>query len=186
MVLREIRDSDDETGNGNVVHLEYLGQHSQPGECLKVGYFVHIFNTINFKNKILFCNSQQQFFSSSPAIQVFTRMDSRTTSPTMLDQSDAVNSNAPQLYSDDETLDTIDRKVSAMFNGNIFGDTRTSDNGNFSSETEDGIRKRRCPEMKEERESTEDAANDSISEGEGGVYNLQLRRKRLVWFMHLS
>lgn len=103
----------------------------------------------------------------------------------MLDQSDAVNSNAPQLrmYSDDDTLDTIDRKVSAMFNGNIFGDTRVSDNGNFSSETDDAVRKRRCPETKEERESTEDAANDSFSEEEGGVYNLQLRRKRLVFIL---
>lgn len=122
---------------------------------------------------------------SSPAIQVFTRMDSRTPSPTMLDQSDAVNSNTPQLrmYSDDETLETIDRKVSAMFNVNRFGDTRASDNGNFSSETEDVVSKRRCPETKEERESTEDAANDSISEEEGGVYNLQLRRKRSVFVL---
>lgn len=118
-------------------------------------------------------------------IQVFTRMDSRSPSPTILSQADAVNSNMPEtaMYnSDDEKLETIGRKVSAIINGNIFTDTRSSDNGNMSSETDEVLHKRRCSEPKEERESTEDAANDSFTDDEREHCNhLALRRKRYVY-----
>lgn len=79
------------------------------------------------------------------AIQVFTRLDSRSPSPVLLDQADTVNSNtqSTRMYSDDENLETIGRKVSAIINGNTFLDIRTSDNGNISSETEEIVGKRR-------------------------------------------
>lgn len=73
-------------------------------------------------------------------------MDSRSPSPELLDQADTENSNtqSTRMYSDDENLETIGRKVSAIINGNTFLDIRTaSDNGNISSETEEVVGKRR-------------------------------------------
>lgn len=72
-------------------------------------------------------------------------MDSRSPSPVLLDQADTVNSNtqSTRMYSDDENLETIGRKVSAIINGNTFLDIRVSDNGNISSETEEVMGKRR-------------------------------------------
>lgn len=84
-------------------------------------------------------------FDNISAIQVFTRIDSRSPSPVLLDEADTANSNtqATRLYSDDENLETIGRKVSAIINGNTFLDIRPSENGNIFSEAEEIVGKRR-------------------------------------------
>lgn len=107
-------------------------------------------------------------------------MNSHSVSPVLPDETDTNSNKQPStMYSDDEKLETIGRKVSAIINGNIFSDTRTSDNGNISSENDKTYTKKRCTDCKEERESTEDAANDSFTDEDCETYNhLALRRKR--------
>lgn len=42
VVLQEIRDSDDELNNGNIVQLRYLPQYTQPGLYLFLSYFINL------------------------------------------------------------------------------------------------------------------------------------------------
>lgn len=118
------------------------------------------------------------------AIQVFTRLDSRSSSPGLVDQSDTVNSNTQTIRdSDDDNLETIGRKLSIIRanTDNIFSDTRTSDNGNVSDDIDGVLRKKRCSD-REALDSAEDAPNDSLTDEEGdvGQYDDSLRRRRLV------
>lgn len=103
-------------------------------------------------------------------IQVFTQMDS--------EEADTVNSNTRPVRmcsDDDEKLETMGRKVSAIINGNIFTEMRTSENGN-SILSEEILR--RTSESKDDlNESTEDAAHDSFTDEERNVCSPRLRRK---------
>ncbi|XP_017767959.1 PREDICTED: mitogen-activated protein kinase kinase kinase 12 isoform X3 [Nicrophorus vespilloides] len=154
-------DDDEERTNGNCVQLHYLAQHSEP------------------------------------EVQVFTRVESRCASPDDVDTgcdvttttTDTVNSNstfAPTRdnYSDEDNLETLRRKVSAVTeiisatNGNIF------DNGNVSEDIQEAIRKRRCSESRSSCHDNVvvDATNDSFTdeEGEVGEYNMSLRRRSVA------
>lgn len=123
------------------------------------------------------------------AIQVFTRMSSRSPSPDLMDQSDTVNSNIQNVrYSDDDNLETIGRKVSEIIsatNGNIFSDNRNSDNGNVSDDADGVLKKRRCSETRDALDSGEDCANDSFTDEEGEVVQCDqsLRRRRYLFLI---
>ncbi|KAJ8966883.1 hypothetical protein NQ314_003247 [Rhamnusium bicolor] len=111
-----------------------------------------------------------------PPVQVFTRMDSRSTSPVIFDPEDSVNRNIgpPRASSEEDNLETIGRKVSAIKIGTIF----SPENGNISDNLGEIIRQRTCSETRDELDSTEDAANeDSFTDEEGEIYNNHLRRK---------
>lgn len=101
-----------------------------------------VFNSITWNKNLV----SHLIFSSNGVLnkflltvtQIFTRIDS-CSSPDLLDDADP-NSN-PRLdvreCSDDDNLDTLDRKVSAIVNGNRFAaetqlQTSISDNGNES------------------------------------------------------
>lgn len=111
------------------------------------------------------------FFS---AIQIFTRVDSRCGSPTIFQTEDNVNRNIGQrVSSEEDNLDTLDRKVSEIKIGTIF----STDNGNIPHHLDEIIRKRTCSDSR--HDSTEDAANeDSFTDEEGETYNHSLRRRR--------
>ncbi|KAG5867706.1 hypothetical protein JTB14_019123 [Gonioctena quinquepunctata] len=113
-----------------------------------------------------------------PAVQVFTRIDSRCTSPTIFDCEDSVNRNiAPGASSEEDNLETIGRKVSAIKIASIF----SPENGNLSSSLDEIIRHRTCSETRDDLDSTEDAANeDSFTDEEGEIYNHSLRRRSLA------
>lgn len=105
------------------------------------------------------------------------RVNSERTSPVMFNSEDTVNSNIhPQRDSSEEdNLETIGRKVSAIKIGTMF----SPENGNLSSNLGDIMRQRTRSETKNDLESTEDAANeDSFTDEEGEIYNQSLRRKR--------
>ncbi|XP_074033037.1 mitogen-activated protein kinase kinase kinase 13 wallenda isoform X1 [Leptinotarsa decemlineata] len=116
-----------------------------------------------------------------PAVQVFTRVDSRSTSPIDFDCEDSVNRNiVPGASSEEDNLETIGRKVSAIKIAAIF----SPENGNLSSgisDMGDMIRQRTNSETRDDLDSTEDAANeDSFTDEEGEVYNHSLRRRSLA------
>lgn len=95
----------------------------------------------------------------------------------MFDTADSVNRNisAPRGSSDEDNLETLDRKVSEMKIGSIF----STENGNISHHLDEIIRKRTCSETRHDLDSTEDAANeDSVTDEEGEAYNHSLRRRR--------
>lgn len=107
---------------------------------------------------------------------MFTRVDSRSTSPIIFDTEDSVNRNIgpTRVSSEEDNLETIGRKVSAIKIGTIF----SPENGNISDNLGEIIRQRTCSETRDELDSTEDAANeDSFTDDEGETYN-HLRRKR--------
>ncbi|XP_018568344.1 mitogen-activated protein kinase kinase kinase 13 isoform X2 [Anoplophora glabripennis] len=111
-----------------------------------------------------------------PPVQIFTRVDSRSTSPIIFDSEDSVNRNIgpPRASSEEDHLETIGRKVSAIKIGTIF----SPENGNISDNLGEIIRQRTCSETRDELDSTEDAANeDSFTDEEGEIYNNHLRRK---------
>ncbi|KAK9746503.1 Protein tyrosine and serine/threonine kinase [Popillia japonica] len=98
-------------------------------------------------------------------------IESRTSSPDMLDQADTVNSNAQPTrdYSDDDRLETIGRKVSEA----IISATNDS--------IDEVLRKRRCSDTRKRVDSAEDVANDSFTDEEGEVQcNYTLRRKSIA------
>ncbi|CAG9838834.1 unnamed protein product [Diabrotica balteata] len=109
-------------------------------------------------------------------VQIFTRRDSRTPSPEIFECEDSVNRNIdPQLSSEEDNLETISRKVSAMKIDTIF----SPENGNISTNLVDIIRQRTFSETRDDLDSTEDAANeDSVTDEEGEIYNHPLRRRR--------
>lgn len=124
------------------------------------------------------------------AVQVFTRLDS-CSSADILNEADTVNRNARILdgkeCSDDDNLDTLDRKVSAIVNANIYTDVLNTDNGNM---TEDILRihkqeiifRQHSSETNHSTDSVEDVC-ESWSDEEGeepGDYNQSLRRRRYV------
>lgn len=126
------------------------------------------------------------FCSIWTAIQVFTRLDS-CSSPDLLDEADP-NSNSRTLdvreCSDDDNLDTLDRKVSAIVNGNRFTDVQT-DNGNASdgdllrvTRDEDLIFRQNSSETQLSVDSIEDVCEWSDEEGDLPVGYPSLRRKR--------
>ncbi|XP_050514638.1 mitogen-activated protein kinase kinase kinase 13-A isoform X3 [Diabrotica virgifera virgifera] len=113
-----------------------------------------------------------------PVVQIFTRRDSRTPSPEIFECEDSVNRNIdPQLSSEEDNLETISRKVSAMKIDTIF----SPENGNISTNLVDIIRQRSFSETRDDLDSTEDAANeDSVTDEEGEIYNHPLRRRSLA------
>ncbi|CAH1123108.1 unnamed protein product [Ceutorhynchus assimilis] len=115
---------------------------------------------------------------SQPSIPVFTKLDSRGTSPIIFDRvEDTVNRNLnPLEVSSEENLEAISRKVSAIA---IY----SPENGNIAENLEEIIRKRTRSETREvlDRDSTEDAANeDSFTDEEGEIYNQSLKRRSLA------
>ncbi|KAJ8954614.1 hypothetical protein NQ318_003148 [Aromia moschata] len=111
-----------------------------------------------------------------PPVPVFTRVDSRSTSPIIFDSEDSVNRNIgpPRASSEEDNLERIGRKVSEIKIGSIF----SPENGNISDDIGEIIRQRACSETRDELDSTEDAANeDSFTDEEGEIYNNHLRRK---------
>lgn len=104
------------------------------------------------------------------------RADSRSNSPIMFDTDDSVNRNlGGSGYSEEDNLETLDRKVSEIKIGTMF----STDNGNISHHLDEIIRKRTCSETRHDLDSTEDAANeDSFTDEEGEAYNHSLRRRR--------
>lgn len=103
------------------------------------------------------------------------RVDSRSNSPTAFDTDDSVNRNiASRLSSEEDKLETLDRKVSEIKIGTMF----STDNGNISHHLDEIIRKRASSETRDVLDSTEDAANDSFTDEEGETYNHSLRRRR--------
>lgn len=94
----------------------------------------------------------------------------------MFDTDDSVNRNlgGPD-YSEEDNLETLDRKVSEIKIGTMF----STENGNISHHLDEIIRKRTCSETRHDIDSTEDAANeDSFTDEEGEAYNVSLRRRR--------
>lgn len=110
------------------------------------------------------------------AVQIFMRTDSRSNSPIMFDRDDNVNRNlGGSGYSEEDNLETLDRKVSEIKIGTMF----STENGNISQHLDEIIRKRTCSETRHDLDSTEDAANeDSFTDEEGEAYNHSLRRRR--------
>ncbi|CAH1105459.1 unnamed protein product [Psylliodes chrysocephalus] len=108
-------------------------------------------------------------------VQIFTRPDgSRTPSPNIFESEDSVNRNIhPQISSEEDNLETIGRKVSAIKIDTMF----SPENGNLSTNFCDIMRQRSFSETRDDLDSTEDAANDSVSDEEGEVYNQSLRRR---------
>ncbi|RZC37328.1 mitogen-activated protein kinase kinase kinase 13, partial [Asbolus verrucosus] len=112
-------------------------------------------------------------------VQVFSRVHSKHVLTDIYDQEDTINRNdgTHRVSSDEDNLETLGRKVSAIKNGNIFTDIRISaENGNVTTEIGDVIRKTCC----DGQDSTEDACNDSFTDEEGEVYNNSLRRRSLA------
>ncbi|XP_056648259.1 mitogen-activated protein kinase kinase kinase 13 isoform X1 [Diorhabda sublineata] len=109
------------------------------------------------------------------SVQRFTRRDSRIPSPVIFECEDTVNRNIdPQLSSEEDNLETIGRKVSAIKIDTIF----SPENGNISTSLVDIMRQRSFSETRDDLDSTEDAANeDSVTDEEGEVYNQSLKRK---------
>ncbi|XP_049818926.1 mitogen-activated protein kinase kinase kinase 13 isoform X3 [Aethina tumida] len=113
---------------------------------------------------------------SQPSVQVFTRVDSRSTSPILFNQDDdTINRNMdhPRLSSDEENLETLGRKVSEMRISTLF----SSENGNLTDDLGEIIRKKASCDT---RDSTEDAANDSFTDEEGEICNHSLRRRSVA------
>lgn len=123
------------------------------------------------------------------AIQVFTRQDS-CSSTDVLNEADAMNRNSRVMIdakdcSDDDNLDTLDRKVSAIVNGNIFTDIHNIDNGNM---TEDILLTHKPDTMYRQHSSETNHSSDSVedvcetwSDEERDVsrdYSQSLRRRR--------
>ncbi|XP_045462128.1 mitogen-activated protein kinase kinase kinase 13-B isoform X2 [Harmonia axyridis] len=117
----------------------------------------------------------------NPGIPIFTRCSSSS-----MDQEDNGNcNNADELirYSDEDNLETLAQKVSALKNGNIFMDLNgCAENGNLTDHYGNEItRKRTTSETRDVLDSTEDAANeDSYTDEEGETYNHTLKRKSLT------
>jgi hypothetical protein len=104
---------------------------------------------------------------------------SKTIITDIYDQEDTLNrnDNPRRESSDEDNLETIGRKVSALKNGNIFTDIQISnENGNVTTELGDVLRKS-CSKTCNGQDSTEDMCNDSFTDEEGEVYN-SLRRRR--------
>ena len=142
--------------------------------------------TLTLNSYLLFLGTLTTPPVSVAEVPAFSSNDSRSSTPDLLDQTDAENSNAqlPRDYSDDDQLETIGRKVSkaiiSVTNGNIISDIRRSDNGNISDTIDEVLKKRRCSDTRQ-IESTEEVTNDSVTDEEGEVpYNYTLRRKRYV------
>ncbi|XP_065160708.1 mitogen-activated protein kinase kinase kinase 13 isoform X3 [Atheta coriaria] len=118
--------------------------------------------------------------SMQPEVELYTlqRLGHRSTTPDdRLDESDNVNSNSQTRdYSDEDTLETIGRKVSEVSeiisanNGNMFTD-RLAENGNVSEDIEEVLRKRRCSDTRHTTldSGEEDVANDSCTDEEGEI-----------------
>uniref|UniRef100_A0AAR5PZK1 Mitogen-activated protein kinase kinase kinase n=1 Tax=Dendroctonus ponderosae TaxID=77166 RepID=A0AAR5PZK1_DENPD len=112
------------------------------------------------------------------AIPIFTRMDSRPSSPIIFDTTDdATNRNidTPEVSSE-ENLEAISRKVAAIT-------ICSPENGNIGDNLCEIIRNRTLSDCRVglDRDSTEDAANeDSISEDDAETYNHSLRRRSLA------
>ncbi|KAL3284694.1 hypothetical protein HHI36_018843 [Cryptolaemus montrouzieri] len=114
----------------------------------------------------------------NPGIPIFTRCSSST-----LDPEDNGNCNPDEIrYSDEDNLETLARKVSALKNGNLFMDiNRSPENGNLTDHFGNDVRKRTTSETRDVLDSTEDAANeDSYTDEEGETYNHSLKRKSLT------
>ncbi|KAK9886827.1 hypothetical protein WA026_018479 [Henosepilachna vigintioctopunctata] len=115
----------------------------------------------------------------NPGIPIFTRCSSIS-----LDPEDNGNCNPDEIrYSDEDNLETLARKVSALKNGNLFMDiNRSAENGNVTEHFGGDIaRKRTSSETRDVLDSTEDAANeDSYTDEEGETYNHTLKRKSLT------
>ncbi|XP_044268988.1 mitogen-activated protein kinase kinase kinase 13-A isoform X2 [Tribolium madens] len=98
--------------------------------------------------------------SHDTEVEVFSRRHSESLEDT-LNRNDATRRD----FSDEDNLETLGRKVSALKNGNIFTDIQNSaENGN--------VKNCACAQ-----DSTEDACNDSFTDEEGEVYNNTLWRK---------
>jgi mitogen-activated protein kinase kinase kinase 13 len=126
---------------------------------------------------------QLRYVNDSPEseIQVFSRVHSKTIITDIYDQEDTLNrnDNPRRESSDEDNLETIGRKVSALKNGNIFTDIQISnENGNVTTELGDVLRKS-CSKTCNGQDSTEDMCNDSFTDEEGEVYN-SLRRRSLA------
>ncbi|CAG9855934.1 unnamed protein product [Phyllotreta striolata] len=106
-------------------------------------------------------------------VKVYTRRDSRSPSPSRFDCEDTVNRNVQNMSSEEDNLETIGRRVSAIKIDTIF----SPENGNLSTTICDIMRQRTFSETRDDLDSTEDAANDSVSDEEGEVYNQTLRRR---------
>ncbi|KAL1517763.1 hypothetical protein ABEB36_001489 [Hypothenemus hampei] len=107
---------------------------------------------------------------SQPPVSIFTHLDSRSTSPIVFNSNeDTANRNmdTPEVSSE-ENLEAISRKVSAI---TIY----SPENGNIADNL-DILRKR--VDVRSDRDSTEDAANeDSFTDEESEMYNQSLRRR---------
>ncbi|XP_063910272.1 mitogen-activated protein kinase kinase kinase 13-like isoform X2 [Zophobas morio] len=111
-------------------------------------------------------------------IQVFSRLHPDAIITDLYDQEDTLNRNDTTCResSDEDHLETIGRKVSALRNGNIFPDIQiATENGNVTTDLSEVLRAKTC----NGQDSTEDACNDSFTDEEGEVYN-SLRRRSLA------
>ncbi|VEN45229.1 unnamed protein product [Callosobruchus maculatus] len=114
--------------------------------------------------------------------QVFTRLDPDPVSPVRdirFDSEDTANRNirSPRESSEEDNLETIGRKVSAIKIGSMF----SPENGNISNSIGDIMRQRTRSETKDDLDSTDNAANeDSFTDEEGEIYNPTLRRRSLA------
>ncbi|XP_015833522.1 mitogen-activated protein kinase kinase kinase 13 isoform X2 [Tribolium castaneum] len=119
-------------------------------------------------------NVQLRYVSDShdTEVEVFSRRHSESL---IYDQEDTLNQNdaTRREFSDEDNLETLGRKVSALKNGNIFTDIQNSaENGNV---TDLDVLRKNC--ACSAQDSTEDACNDSFTDEEGEVYNNTLWRK---------
>lgn len=118
-------------------------------------------------------------------IQTFTRLDS-CSSNDVLNEADTVNRNLHIIdgkeCSDDDNLDTLDRKVSAIVNGNRFTDVHNIENGNMAdvlrTRQQEIIYRQHSSETNHSTDSVEDMGESWSDEEVTKGCSQSLRRKR--------
>lgn len=143
VILQEFRTGSDEEGSN--------------GNIVQLHYMISHSEAGNAKN----------------GVQLFTRVNSRSTSPVTFDENDTVNKNITKMRtasSSEEYLESISKEIDKMTI-----DSLLSENGNVMICP---LEKRILSEINDDVESTEDAANeDSLTDEDRDLYNHALRRR---------